>query len=56
MSRPACMGGMCPRREACLHYHITGWTRSHPAERLCAPKQADHYAPVQRLIPIKEEA
>ena len=47
-----CMGGWCPRREQCAHYHSTA--QMYPAERLC-PKDSEYPEPM-RVIPIKEAA
>lgn len=44
MTAIACMGGFCPVRQSCRHYHTDTWTP--PAERLCTQGTHDCWAPM----------
>jgi hypothetical protein len=47
----ACMGGSCPKRQACARYDAPYPARDNPMERLCPPGKTSMFvaAPVKLL-------
>lgn len=48
MTRVACMGGWCAKRDTCRLYHAVDGL---PIERLCEQGQLDAYEPVRVIKP-----
>lgn len=54
MTGVSCMGGWCPRRNSCGHYHAED--RSEPAESLCVDEGGDLWVPVVVNLDTKKES
>lgn len=47
MSEQACMGGWCPVRTSCDHYHAKD--RTEPSENLCKDEGAKQWTPIRQV-------